>query len=371
MFSAKFVFSSVIWALCAPSAWPQRLVPITDLGRSADLVTFAKVDQVLLAGGATSPDIVLQLQLLRTLKGAAPSSTVVAAVSAFSQHSPGPLSVSGSFVGSTGIWFLKGGTGNYRILPRAKFAYDASDLFLPLSGVGDSDAGPGDLDDLLLGFQVRWYQSLTDPTWMDDNMLLSSFEHWSADSPHPKQVLSAVAPLMKSSSPAQHAVGLAAALRAGSTDAMSEVIDELAVLRSNSRLGLILGAIGMYPKDASSIPLLQRIVGLHSDIPGVDAAAAGALRRIGTKAILPTMADLLDSKDPDAQLAVAAFLGFFTLFADAQGETYADSPLGPFATAQTRAITPRAGSSMTASEYAGSWKVWWSEHRAQLGFPAP
>lgn len=212
---------------------------------------------------------------------------------------------------STGVWFLKEGPGAYQILPRVRFSYRAIDLFLPMTELGDLGLWSGALDDLLLRLQVRWYESIESPTGL-----------------------------------------------------------ELSVLRSNPRFGLILGAIGMYPKDTSWIPLLQRLARLHTDGPGVDLAVAGALRKIGTKAVLPAMADLLDSKDPAAKLAAASFFGVFTLLADAQGEIRDSAPIGPYATEQTRAFTPKAGTSIAASDYARWWKIWWSANHDRLALPA-
>lgn len=69
MFSSKFVFATVFCTVSVPSVWAQRLVPITDLGRSADLVVFGAVDQILQAGGGTSQDIVLDLRVVHAMKG--------------------------------------------------------------------------------------------------------------------------------------------------------------------------------------------------------------------------------------------------------------------------------------------------------------
>ena len=221
---------------------------------------------------------------------------------------------------------------------------------------------------------VLWYRSLDHSRELDDNPFLSSFEPWNADSPTPQQVISAVQPLIASSSLREQIVGLTAALRVGSTNALNTVIGEIPALQSQPQFLAITTAIGLYPKykGQSWIAPLQQLVALHTAAPGVDVAALGALRTIGTPAILPVMAELLDSQDPQAQLGAASYFGTFSLLANTQGEISSSAPIiGPFATADTRAFTPRAGSATTPAQYVAFWKTWWSQNQAQLGFPAP
>ena len=101
---------------------------------------------------------------------------------------------------------------------------------------------------------------------------------------------------------------------------------------------------------------------------GVDVAAAAALAKIRTKEVLPAMAELLDSKDPQAQLRAASFFGLFTLFADKHGNMPEGGPRGPFCTPQTRAYMPRRDSTLTPAEYAEFWKGWWSDNQGALDF---
>jgi len=84
------------------------------------------------------------------------------------------------------------------------------------------------------------------------------------------------------------------------------------------------------------------------------------------------MAQLLSSPDTNAQLGAAAFFGYYSLFADKNGNlAEANLTIGPFAMADTRAYTPRSGSSLTPAQYAEFWKTWWSQNKSSLGFTAP
>jgi hypothetical protein len=372
MLAWRLVFSILIWVLCAHPAWPQMFAAVTELGHAADLVVVATVDSIAEPGGLVTPDVAVRIHVVNVWKGSAPSETLLAGVPALSRRAPGPIALSNARVGKTGVWFLKSGTPKYQILPRLRFTYSPGDLFLPLPDGASPELGTSPLDDRLMAFIVQWYQSLEKPGGMlDDSMLLLSFERWHADGATSPQAFSVLEPLIHSSSPTRRLAGLAAAMRAGSLDAMTLAVAEAPVLQSNPRFSLIVSAIGECPKDASWLAPLQRLAALHLDIPGVDIAVVAALRTIGTKAVLPGMAEELDSKDPKAQLGAASYFGVFTLLANAQGEILPSAPIGPFATPDTRAYTPRAEKPTTPSEYAQFWKAWWAGHRAHLGFPAP
>jgi hypothetical protein len=92
---------------------------------------------------------------------------------------------------------------------------------------------------------------------------------------------------------------------------------------------------------------LQRLIALHAGVPGLDVATAAALRKIGTKAVAPAMAQLLESGDPQAQLAAASFFGTYSLLADANGDFPDSGPVGTFTTAETKQFTFRTNSALT------------------------
>ena len=365
--SRTIFFVSAIF-IVAGHIGAQRLVPITSQGQAADVIVVATADQIIASGGTQSQNIVLLLKVNQTLKGYTASLSPAVTVPALCQRDPGPISFPSSLLGEAGLWFLKSTPNGYQILPRKTYSYTPQDLFVPLPGGTQAAAGAGSLDEQLLADVVASYESLKSPTALDDNLFLSSFEQWSTSSPKPAVVAAAVAPLIASSTPSQQIVGLTAALRVSSPDAMALTLKSFATLKNDPKFPLIIATIAMYPKDATWIPFLQQIAALRSDIPNLDAAVAAALKKIGTKATLPGLVDLLDSKDPQAVLIAESFLGVFTLLADANGEIHDSAPIGPFASDQTRSFTPAPGATSTAVQYAGFWKAWWSQNRARLGF---
>ena len=114
-----------------PLAWSQEKPPVTDLGRDADLVAIATLERVL-DPPQDSPNITVQLRVLRPLKGVSSSSTVFASIAARPPRAPGRTWVPPELVGNMGIWFLRSGPAGYEILSLDRRTYQGRDLFLPL-----------------------------------------------------------------------------------------------------------------------------------------------------------------------------------------------------------------------------------------------
>jgi hypothetical protein len=378
VFFHRSVVISLILGVCAPFARSQFHTPINELGRAADIVAFSTVDSIVQQGGLTNSEASLRLRITQVFKGQSASSVVVATIASKCNEMGGGrlprcVILTPDIIGRTGIWFLKAAGSGYRILPR-KAGPGPDELFLPV--VRDPGLESGTLSEILLAYHVHWFQSLANPDYrsVDENFFLS-FEHRNSESPTSQQVLTAIAPLINSSYPGRHAAGLVIALRADSADAMTEVVNELSALRSNPRFPEIVFAIGAYPiegkKDVRWIGPLRQLLNLHSGIPGIDAAAAGALYRIGTKQTLPMLAELLDSRDPTAQMIAVRTLGIYVERMDENGNKRANGPAGPLANDETRSHTPGwNGRPLTTPEYVAFWKSWWSGNRARLGFPA-
>jgi hypothetical protein len=132
-------------------------------------------------------------------------------------------------------------------------------------------------------------------------------------------------------------------------------------------------------RSAEAVAAFERLIGLHSDLPGFDRAVSTAFLDIGrattaadsplpTKAVLPGVVALLDSKDSDTQIRAASFLAFFTLFADANGDMLHTGVVGPWATESTRKFTPSNAAPMAATQYTAFWKTWWEQNRAKFGY---
>jgi hypothetical protein len=104
------------------------------------------------------------------------------------------------------------------------------------------------------------------------------------------------------------------------------------------------------------------------NVDRLDDAIASSLARAGGKQVLPGMAAILSSLDPQARLRAASYFSEFALFADSRGNISGTQLLGPFANETTKAMRPRRGSNLTTEEYAHFWLNWWGENRKTLGF---
>ncbi len=368
--SAAIVFALAV-AVCVPTAPAQISRPIADLAESADLVAIATIDRVMETSSSASPDrtLTVQLRLGQVLHGEPSSTTVLATLAekCFAGGSGPPhicVSTAG-MVGLTGLWLLKAGESGYQILPIDRGTRSAQGLFLALPLPFNNKLQPTDVDSMLFSYQVRWIQSLGEPdNRQDDDRLYNAFGTNLQVRPNQEHVLAAIAPLLDSPSPRQHIIGLVIALRAGSTDAMTQVVNELPTLRSNPRFSEIVFAIGAYPtngvpgsKPPSWIAPLRQLLAIHPEIAGIDAAAAAALYRIGTPETWPLIVSLLDSKDPNAQMIAV--------------RTMALRVPAAMATEETRKFLPGAlGAPQTTGQFVEFWKGWWNQNRTGLGFAA-
>ena len=241
-------------------AQAQMYSSITELGRTADLVAFATVVQASATPGVPpNVSLTVQLRLNRVIKGQDSQATVAATIAercAGGGSGPGSICVQvPRMSGVSGLWFLKSGAGGYEILPLHKATHNPDELLLPVPDSG-GDVRPGNLEDALLEYHVRWIQSLTEPpiTFEDERFFTAfapSFPPSIGAAPTLQQILPADAPLIASSTPWQHAIGLVIALRAGSADALTQVVNELPALQSNPRFSEIVFAIGAYPIQAA------------------------------------------------------------------------------------------------------------------------
>ncbi len=362
-------FCAAVLAACS-TAWAGKWVPVPveALGQSADLVVLAVAN--VLPNSAGGP--AMQFTVENWIGGQPGAATLIAAVPPNSPNGSTSSLILTRLIGRRGIWFVArvaSGTG-CQLLSMISGAYGSTDLFLPVSASVDAQQFPGTLNQQLLAYLVNWYQSLAQPTPVDDVRLLASFQSWRpiVQSVDRLVLLTAAAPLSGSVVVSQHLIGLVISLGLGSDAALSTVAAELGTLGSNPKFPLINETIAAYPHDSAAIPILASLASLHSTVTGLDDSVATALARISTKAVVPVMVTILDGQYPQAQLRAAAFLATYALFADAQGNLSGGSPDGPFATSQTRQNTPSANSGLTAAAYASFWKAWWASNQAALGF---
>jgi hypothetical protein len=361
---------TLILALWMPGATAQITVPIAELEQDANLVAVATVEQATEAQGAKPPDRILtvQLRLGQVLSGQPSSSTVIATLAekCYSGGSgPGHTCVSTTgMVGLTGLWLLKAGDSGYQIVPVQRVTYKAAGLFLPGLLLLSDAPPPEDLDSVLLAYEVKWIQSLDGQALSEDLTIYNVFGPSTRTQPNQEHVLAAIAPLLASHLPWQHAMGLVIALQAESADAMAHVVNEISTLRLNPRFSEIMFAIGAYPtggvpgsNSPQWIAPISQLITMYPEIPGMDASLAGALYRIGTPETWPLIAAVLDSKDPTAQMIAVRTIAMRVPRAMARAETQQFYPGMP-------------GSPGSTGEYVEFWKAWWTQNRAALGFTA-
>jgi len=267
-----------------------------------------------------------------------------------------------SVIGLSGVWFLTAVDSRWQVIPLDSGTYHQLYTSLPVDAA--LPAPSGTVNQQLLAYLVSWYQSIPYPTRVDQDFRLFG----SLDAADPKDAAVAIASLIASDRADLNGIGLAAAIRLGSVDALSSVALHAEALRSNPKLRQITDAIGQYfkPQGPAAIATLQQIVALHSDVPGLDAAAGSALQKIGTRDVLPAMAILLDSSDPQAQLRAAWFFGYFAIFTDKNGNL-SGNMAGPYDSPSVHQQMPSGDSAETPAQYVQFWKAWWATNRASFG----
>ena len=338
--------------------------PIGKTLADADIAVIARIENIT-RGTKTA---IIQLRTIQVLKGS-PISEVL-----FAEFLPNNAGISqpripGLFLrggpGDAGVWFLKEGKSAYQVLPMASASYLDEDAFLPLNAVDAATAPRGSVAQHLLNLQARWYESTASVGTMEDAKLLVSLGYAGADA------VPVINGLIASARPVSHLIGLAAALRMGSVDALATVAQEFPTLRTNEKFRYVNQALQSYymPETNSSFAALELILEAHSEMPNPDDAIASAMKRVGTKAALPVLSQILDSKDPQARLRAASIFADFAQFADADGVVRYGSP-GPLASVTVYMNTPRKGSTASTEQYAQFWKQWWADHKSQLAVDA-
>jgi hypothetical protein len=362
--------------------------PVTVAARQADIIAVARLESVAAATPALAN---VQLQTTRVVKG----DSVPAHLSAEFTSSPNMVASSfqppafraGHLIGKAGLWFLKRDGGKYVVVPlgTGDYVFDQAFLILPTSELPDPatvltslPASSGSAGEIVMAALVNSYLSSTNPNvHLRDLVFVSLVPNMARfDSAEDRPLATAAAKaLIGSKLPDRKIVGLVSGIRRGDESVFSSLAQEAAALESERLFPLIAFALGTEyrPNGKASIEPLRRLIGLHLKNGNFDAAVAGALSKIGTKAVLPAMVSLLDSEDSGAVLVVARFLSDYTLFANASGVVPVLGPgegriRGPWATPATRAFSPGAQPSLTPQDYASFWKAWWADNGVKLGF---
>ncbi len=364
------------------SLWAGLSGPLSvrTVGDHADLIVVASIEDV---ASATRSAVDIRLRIARTIKGETPPSVLTVELKPspmMSINAQRPEDVlPGSMVDTAGIWFLQRQGAGFRVLPLATGDFVDDEVFLrlrspqipePAAVIPDLPAAGDPVHQRVLAALVDMYLSTPEPAGTLRDMVAASLgKEWLQDS------LAAARVLLRSASAHHQVLGLLTMLRLGSDDALPLLAERAAALRSHRMFPAITFALGTEyrPNGESSIAPLLQLTSMHLGATDFDAAVASALRKIGTKAIVPAMIEFLDSQDPTAQLHAARFLSDYALFADAHGNVPVLKPgqgrtFGPWRTEAVHEYTPIRDSTKTPQEYAAFWKGWWAENRAKLGF---
>jgi hypothetical protein len=375
--AACAILRGVLWAgLSGP-------VTVGVAERQADIIVVATLESVT----PQSQSLVnAQLRVIRVVKGGSLGPLLAADLV------PSPMMRTNALrlqdlapqrlIGATGLWFIKKSAGTYHLLPLATGDFVWGDVPLRLEspelpapdavipGLAGSVNPTGRL---VLAALVHSYLSSATPRGTLRDLVAASLN----DKEDRQDSLAAAKVLIASSSPDHQILGLAAALRLGSDEALPLLAEKAPALQSHQMFPSLVFALSTEykPNGEASIAPLRQLAAQHMGGVNFDAAVAAALRKIGTKAVVPALVELLDSQDPTAQLHAAHFLSEYALFADANGNIPAPTGpghvAGPWGTEATQAHMPSRDSTMTAQEYAAFWKSWWAENKTKLGFPGP
>lgn len=336
-------------------------IPLTELSREADIVAVASFERATTIDGVQR----IELKFIRILQGDVGSVSVSAKLDPpRGVTSPQPYGLSSlTPAGLIGVWFLKAEQAGYRVLPMARGPYREIDLFVPV----ESGAGlplSGTVSQQLLAYLVSAYLSADTPIPSDDQRLFTSLSEADA-----ADALRASAPLLTSVSLHQRAMGLAISIRHGSEAGISALPDEIRSFKGDRNRLYIMDSIKDFRiTTGKALSSIEKLIALGPEVPGLDSALASALVRLGTKASVPGMVRLVRSKDPNAQLQAARFLGYYAQFADESGAITGTGVAGPFGTEETRRFTPNKESTLRPDEYGGFWTDWWVQNRSKLGF---
>ncbi len=375
-----FVHLIVVCAAFRGLLWGAFNVPlsVTVAQQQADVIAFATLE----GGSAETKSVLhLQLRIIRTIKGESGPLLITADLvpsGMMVRSAPAPKDLVPTYlIGTMGLWFLKENRGSYRVIPLASGDFIQDEAFLPLysselpdpatpiPGLASSDSTTRVVWSALIS---SYLSTPSSKRTMVDHILGASL--FSAKR---QEALAVVDALIASGSAEAEVVGLSAAIGLGSDDALAVLAREAPTLQSDPTFPRITGALLMSykPNGESSITPLRKLTALHLNSIRFDEAVASALSKIGTKAVLPAMVELLDSPDKNARLRAARFFGEYTLFADAKGDMPAPNrtpTIGPWWNSATELHMLGNDPSMTADEYASFWKAWWIQNRAKIGF---
>jgi hypothetical protein len=274
-----------------------------------------------------------------------------------------------------GLWFLKNtGRGTWKPMPtvtgepyfrnlsfpasrtaNTRFAYDSSatlidKIALELGSAADTR---GDL-----GFDF-FFAVLSGLKSAESPAIVGMFERFA-----------------NSQSPKLKALGLAALIQRGRSDALVKMEAQIGELSRLDETSLIVHNIfGYYQNpDPAGIQALARLAKTVVPIPHLQSSAAHALRILASRETLPYFAELIESSDRLVRYEAACGFATFALFGSEpleerlkRGPRPVTQPKGEFATKDTIQHYPSLSAFQEDEEkYTQFWKRWWKESKPKI-----
>jgi hypothetical protein len=352
---------------------PQSLL---DLEQRADLIVVGS------ASGASQVGTTLNfsLRLSRVLKGDAGLSSSVIPVN-WTVASPDSEQEAAPAVGGAGLWFLKGSSNGWSLLPVVQGRVPLTMTYFPVPPGPLLNAYTYDAAVALSDKIAAELGSAIESANGTLNFQLNALQYGLLDQLNSRYTSVLYQRISTSTSLAQRIIGLSGLIRSGDAPALASAIQSASAFVTYAKEnGILLLSIRDYFRadDSLSIAVLGQAA-VDSTNPNVDLrqAVAHALAAMHTTGTLPYLAMLLDNQDVKLRVEAVGGIGSFAnglaMQTNAGGPSLAYLQLpdnAPYMTAETKANFALGSQAIERNEtaYLSFWKQWWSQHRTSLGF---
>lgn len=339
-------------------------LPIGAAFDRADLVVFAQKSTL-----ARGPDgtVSVTLLLVKALKGMPMAGSITAVIGTNGMLRATLNPESSIERSATHLWFLKAHqtNGSYIVIPLVEGDFYWDDLFWDIDEAEWPSSGT--LREQSLDAVVNAYlRPSRGRKRISDLALLVNLQNAEG-----AQCNSRAEYLASRTENKNRVLGIAAGLACGADWALEKLGRELTALKTEVSFEQITNALRWHfrPIDTSSLRQIEELIRLRTDAPGLDDSIAASLTRVNSKSVLPLFAQLLDSRDANAQLRAASFFAHFTRFADMGGNISPDQRIGPWHTDETKAAAPGRDSRTSNADIVAFWRAWWKKNRTKIPIP--
>ncbi len=372
---AKSTFSILALMSAAGGLYGGLSAPasIGKLEQTADVIAVGAASGATVSGATVN----FSLHVTRVIKGDA--SLVGSAVPVLWQTGGQFPGGSSAGLDGSGIWFLQGTTGAWRLMPVTQGAMDFARVYFP--GPSGPIASPyaysqtASLGDKLASEMASAIEGSTTFVQQFDAAMAGGLLD-ELKSP----VLALLYQRLANSASAQKALlGMAGLIRQQDGSTLAAAARASSSLPNDPGVGVLLLSIRVFFRatDPASVGALG-VAATDTANPniGFRDAAAHALAAIHTAAAMPFLAILLDDQDTNLRVEAVGGMGAFAnglavqTLAGVPGLTYLQLPASaPYQTPDTIAHLAFGPQAITAREtyYVSFWKNWWAQHRAEVG----